>query len=58
MTGDATIHHTKHHCRSVQFKVRLSEGLSSAHLRTCSLCRMRDAIAVSANLDNIEITAG
>jgi hypothetical protein len=46
------------HCGGVQFSVKLSEGLRSARRCTCSICRMRGAIAVSANLDGIEITRG
>jgi hypothetical protein len=46
------------HCGTVQFHVRLTDGLRSARRCTCSYCRMRGAIAVSANLDDIMITAG
>lgn len=46
------------HCGSVHFRVRLSDGLHSARRCTCSYCRMRGAVAVSANLGDIEITEG
>jgi hypothetical protein len=46
------------HCGTVRFHVRLSDGLRSARRCTCSYCRMRGAIAVSANLDDIRITSG
>lgn len=46
------------HCGAVRFRVRLSDGLRSARRCTCSYCRMRGAIAVSADLDAIEILAG
>jgi hypothetical protein len=46
------------HCGTVQFHVRLTDGLRSARRCTCSYCGMRGAIAVSANLDDIVITAG
>lgn len=46
------------HCGTVQFDVVLSDGLNSARRCSCSLCRMRGAIAVSAKLDGITFTAG
>ena len=46
------------HCGSVRFRVKLSDGLHSARRCTCSYCRMRGAVAVSAELDGLEILAG
>ncbi len=46
------------HCGTVRFHVKLADGLRSARRCTCSYCRMRGAIAVSANLDDIRITSG
>lgn len=46
------------HCGAVRFHVRLSIGLKTARRCDCSLCRMRGAVAVSAPLDGLEITAG
>jgi hypothetical protein len=46
------------HCGAVRFTVRLTDGLRSARRCTCSYCRMRGAIAVSADLDGINITQG
>ena len=46
------------HCGTVRFHVRLANGLRSARRCTCSYCRMRGAIAVSANLDDIQIVSG
>ena len=46
------------HCGAVRFHVRLSDGLRSARRCTCSYCRMRGAVAVSADLDGFEILAG
>lgn len=46
------------HCGSVRLKVRLSDGLRSARRCTCSYCRMRGAIAVSADLADIKILQG
>jgi hypothetical protein len=46
------------HCGTVRFRVTLSEGLRSARRCTCSICRMRGAVAVSARLGDIAILAG
>lgn len=46
------------HCGAVRFHVKLADGLRSARRCTCSYCRMRGAIAVSANLDDISIVSG
>ncbi len=46
------------HCGSVRFHVRLTDGLRTARRCTCSYCRMRGAVAVSADLDGITILAG
>src|ERR1700754_1697388 len=46
------------HCGTVRFRVSLSDGLRSARRCNCSYCRMRGAIAVSADLDGIDILAG
>lgn len=46
------------HCGTVRFHVRLSAGLRSARRCTCSYCRMRGAVAVSAKLDDLTIVAG
>ena len=44
------------HCRAVQFRVRLSDGLNTARRCDCSFCRMRGAVAVSAPLEGLTIT--
>jgi hypothetical protein len=46
------------HCGEVQFHVQLTDGLNTARRCNCSYCRMRGAIAVSAELKDIEIVAG
>jgi hypothetical protein len=46
------------HCKTVRFHVKLSDGFRSARRCTCSYCRMRGAVAVSASLDDIVILAG
>ena len=46
------------HCKAVRFEVRLIDGLRNARRCTCSYCRMRGAVAVSAALDGITLIAG
>ncbi|MEJ7807695.1 MAG: GFA family protein [Telluria sp.] len=46
------------HCGAVRFQVRLTDGLNTARRCNCSYCRMRGAIAVSAALQDIDITSG
>lgn len=46
------------HCGAVRFRVALSDGLNTARRCTCSYCRMRGAIAVSAELGGIDFIAG
>lgn len=46
------------HCGSVKFHVRLTDGLNTARRCTCSYCRMRGAVAVSAQLSDIQILQG
>jgi hypothetical protein len=46
------------HCGTVRFRVQLSNGLHSARRCTCSYCRMRGAVAVTAPRDGITILTG
>ena len=46
------------HCGAVRFHVKLADGLRTARRCTCSYCRMRGAVAVSANLDGLSVVAG
>lgn len=46
------------HCGAIRFTVRLSAGLDSARRCSCSYCRMRGAVAVSAPLDGITFLEG
>jgi len=46
------------HCGTVRFEVLLSDGLNTARRCSCSFCRMRGAIAVSAELGGMAILAG
>lgn len=46
------------HCRSVEFEVTLTDGVNTARRCTCSMCRMRGAVGVSADIDGIVFTKG
>ncbi|WP_269931345.1 GFA family protein [Aminobacter sp. HY435] len=46
------------HCGTVRLRVRLSDGLRSARRCTCSYCRMKGAVALSADLGGIDVVAG
>lgn len=46
------------HCGSVRFEVRLTDGLNTISRCSCSLCRMRGAVTVTAPLDGIAFLQG
>ena len=46
------------HCRTVRFRARLTNGFHTARRCSCSYCRMRGAVAVSAPAGGIEILSG
>lgn len=46
------------HCGAVKFTAELPFGLSSARRCTCSICRMRGAIAVTSTHDGFQILEG
>ncbi len=46
------------HCGAVQFEVRLVDGLNTARRCSCSFCRMRGAVAVSAKVGDIRFLQG
>lgn len=46
------------HCRAVKFVLTLTEGYASARRCTCSICRMRGAVAVTSSPEAFEITQG
>ena len=50
--------HAACHCGGVCFTVLLTDGLRTARRCNCSYCRMRGAVAVSADLAGITVTAG
>jgi hypothetical protein len=46
------------HCGQVRFRVMLSEGLSTARRCNCSFCRMRGAVALTAQAGEIAFLQG
>lgn len=46
------------HCGAVKFQATLTEGFASARRCTCSICRMRGAVAVTSAPQDFRITAG
>ena len=46
------------HCGAVRFTATLTQGFASARRCTCSICRMRGAVAVTSTHDDFKITEG
>ena len=46
------------HCGAVKFTTTLTQGLASARRCTCSICRMRGAVAVTSTPEAFRITQG
>jgi hypothetical protein len=46
------------HCGAVKFTATLTQGLASARRCTCSICRMRGAVAVTSTPEQFRITQG
>ena len=46
------------HCGAVRFEATLTDGFETIRRCTCSFCRMRGAIAVSAEMGGVTIVEG
>jgi hypothetical protein len=46
------------HCGAVRFEANLPLGLSSARRCTCSICRMRGAVAVTSTSEGFRVIEG
>jgi hypothetical protein len=46
------------HCGRVKFEAALTDGLNTIRRCTCSYCRMRGAVAVSAQMGGVRILEG
>ena len=58
MSDDRKQHTATCHCGTVRFRVRLTDGFNTIRRCTCSYCRMRGAIAASAELSDIDFMEG
>ncbi|MBX2886866.1 MAG: GFA family protein [Granulosicoccus sp.] len=58
ISARAEYHNAACHCGAVKFKVRLLDEFKTIRRCSCSYCRMRGAVAVSASLDGIEFVRG
>jgi hypothetical protein len=58
VTTDKRVVQAACHCRRVRFEVALADGLNTARRCTCSFCRMRGAVVVSAERTGLRIIAG
>jgi hypothetical protein len=56
MNPDITESQGACHCGTVRFRVKLPDGLNKPRRCTCSLCRMRGAVAVSARVGELTVT--
>jgi len=58
MTDTRLTHKGSCHCGAVQFDVKLTDELKTARRCTCSMCSRRGAVAVSAELKDIDFIKG
>lgn len=58
MRANQTRHEVACHCGTVRFRLTLPEGFASVRRCTCSYCRMRGAIAVSARAEDFTFLGG
>jgi len=58
MNDNRHLHKGSCHCGDVQFTVKLTDELNTARRCTCSMCSRRGAVAVSAELKDIEFSSG
>lgn len=58
MVGETNIRTGQCHCGAVRFEATLSDGFNSVRRCTCSYCRMRGAVAVTAGTGGIKFLQG
>jgi hypothetical protein len=58
MSDTSHWHDAACHCGTVRFRVRLPQGLDPVRRCTCSFCRMRGAVVVSAQACDITFVTG
>ena len=57
-SADPVILNGSCHCGAVKFTTKLTQGFASARRCTCSICRMRGAVAVTSTPEHFRITQG
>ena len=58
MADDTTVRSGRCHCGAVRFEATLVRGFHSIRRCTCSYCRMRGAVVVSAEMGGIRVLEG
>lgn len=58
MTEAAKVLNGQCHCGAVRFRAELTDGFNTVRRCTCSYCRMRGAVAASADLGGVTILSG
>jgi len=58
MANDANIRAGQCHCGAVRFEATLSDGFNTIRRCTCSYCRMRGAVVVSAEMGGVRLLQG
>lgn len=58
MTEAAKVLNGRCHCGAVRFRAELTDGFDTIRRCTCSYCRMRGAVAASADLGGVTILSG
>lgn len=58
MADEANIRNGQCHCGAVRFEATLSDSLNTIRRCTCSYCRMRGAVVVSAQMGGIRFLQG
>ena len=58
MPEDLKTHAGQCHCGAVRFEAKLTDGFNTIRRCTCSICRMRGAVAVSAETAGIRFIRG
>ena len=46
------------HCGAIELRVKLTDGFNNIHRCDCSFCRRRQAAAVTAPLDGLQVVKG
>jgi hypothetical protein len=58
MAENASVKAGQCHCGAVRFEATLSDGFNTIRRCTCSYCRMRGAVAVSAEMGGVKLLQG